>query len=533
MAKAKHIPLGCVLLAALAMFDTVPPRPAAAQTGLVALITGGAVVGNILKNVEERLETIISQAAGAANLAADAAGRNLKLTVDALRLALNDDLDRRVEQLDERKIEALRMVASLTDTVEQWSGRIESMQDVLTLDVQSTLSRIWPLASEPYAIRRVKGASQFFKVSGVYRVELTSNIFDGTGRPFSIMLDQKPVPEAWVASTGEPYKVALSIPVSEINGRFKDHEASMLPLQVMADVPNQDRNFFEFWKERNIVASFAVPVRLFPRYPAEYRFEQVTRSSAIDRSRVVWQSSRTATIPGCGDSGCYQNHNVFADLPPGAEATGLVRECTDTFQGWGSFVKLGDPIPHWPFNGRRPLIPTCETNPPSTTPVQAYAVAGSTVTMVYRQHSHIQARNVAFKAGYHPTVAQSKTEQIELKAVIPDGPVSVNPEALRAILSYAAASARLRDPEGVRMPVRNNVSSGAQKPSSVKIGYLAYGQTYEARLSPQAITWTLSLRTWGGDPIVVADSRSDPRVQINESHVGDYWRVLLTLQMPQ
>jgi hypothetical protein len=89
-------------------------------------------------------------------------------------------------------------------------------------------------------------------------------------------------------------------------------------------------------------------------------------------TRADWVTA-TLVVPGCGNSGCYQNFSVCGSAPANTKTTGNIRNSVDSFGGaWGD------------WNG-----------PPAVTPTQ--------VCRTFTQHSHNVTRTVSFQFEVVPT----------------------------------------------------------------------------------------------------------------------------------
>jgi hypothetical protein len=172
----------------------------------------------------------------------------------------------------------------------------EHIEDTLVLDIGSLLDSLPFTKKTALAIRRVDGATQYFRDdSGMYRVVLNGNIFN-TGNPVVVLVDDLPQPRdgtAWSHPT-PPYELALQIPAKEVNGLFQDRTLAYLPLVVRAQVSNRNW-FFQFWKPAYRTAEFKVKVELFPRYPVQYRLTEYRTEKTLDKCQ---EETEGVTVTG-------------------------------------------------------------------------------------------------------------------------------------------------------------------------------------------------------------------------------------------
>jgi hypothetical protein len=89
-------------------------------------------------------------------------------------------------------------------------------------------------------------------------------------------------------------------------------------------------------------------------------------------SHADWLTA-SLVVPGCGNSGCYQNFSVCGSAPANTRTTGNIRNSVDSFGGaWGDW-----------------------SGPPTITPTQ--------VCRTFTQHSHNVTRTVSFQFEVVPT----------------------------------------------------------------------------------------------------------------------------------
>jgi hypothetical protein len=236
-------------------------------------------------------------------------------------------------------------------------------------------------------------------------------------------------------------------------------------------------------------------------------------------------------------------HNVYTDLPPGTEATGKVRNCTDTFNGWGMFVRQNGFL-NIPWVGRNTIPNWVQACGPGNAEGDAISASGTSVMMLYQQHSHNTTRTVQYEAGYHPLKNVAEVHQITLtplslfatatNANAAAGTVANTPTTNASApnsLFGAAVHFAIPIPLHSSLAVSTN-PAGPAPAQPVKLGYLRYGQTYEARLDPNADGWTLRIRTFTGDDIVATESKADPQLGVAQTDHTNFKRVLITPKAP-
>lgn len=539
--------LRIALQIALAVSLIIAPAaiPARGQVAVLTVAAAGVATAEVLKLLEEKISAMIGRAAEAASLTADAAGRNLLLAVQAARQDLNRDLDTQWDRLEGAKLQLVKDLDRYADQLDKDIGKVERIEEYSVLDVEGLIDKL-PFTSKAYSIKRVEGASQIFRDVGFYRLIIRSNGLDFAGKAAEFRLGDKLLRPETITQDRQ-YEMKLTIPADELKDAFQDRGLSYIDLGMRFEVPN--RSFWEFWRDATRMAPFTIRIQLFPKYPVIYSLHENTQTDVVDRSKVEWALSQDTVVGGCGKDGCYSRHNIFAYIPTGGEATGVVKECTDTFSGWGSFIKDDVSTIRTPFGEFK--LPQENYCTQGSTSVPAIAWTPSLVTMVYLQHSHDRTRNVQYKAAYHPLGKQTAVTDVQLQPVGPS-PLAANGDIAGAAkmaeltLAPIEVSARLTPVNITAGPAAKNLLAAAfsEVPretsttilrlpgNDAKRGFLRYGQTYEAQLSNSMVGYTLALTSFNGDNIVVSESKIDPRVDVQVTNMTSFKRILVTPKVP-
>src|SRR5579871_2948168 len=149
----------------------------------IPTVFAGDPVSAFLDKLADKAKNVVQDAGGVGSLLVSKAARDMQLEIMAARIQLHDELGKQWDTLDQQKVSVLKEMDSSLDKLHADLGQVSQMQDDLVLDVDSTLNKI-PFLKETKTIRRVWGASQYYKPNGIYIVTLHGNIFDaGAGGP--------------------------------------------------------------------------------------------------------------------------------------------------------------------------------------------------------------------------------------------------------------------------------------------------------------------------------------------------------------
>jgi hypothetical protein len=365
------------VIAAMAMHAGCTSAPVAP----LSFVAAGVTTDKVLKTLSDRVQTLIGQAAAAGSLLSSKAARDLELLIDASRQELHDELNSNWDTLDGKKIDILRALDDRFKAAEQAMKSLGRMQDQVVLDVEAAIGRL-PFTKTVPSVRRVEGATQYFREEGVYRVVIRANFLGTTDAPTRVFLAGKPIESLGIQYVPRPPNdVALVIPANAINGSFDDRYLREIPLKISTEVNNRPWSF-QMWRPKTRPAEFDLKLELFPRFPVTYRITEYYETKDVDATKVELKKGPDHVVGGCGDSGCNAYYTFCVDVPAGAQPITAVNH-RDTFGGWGGW---GGPT-----------------------------VRQNDVCATYWQHSHNQSRSVGFDVHYHPLKANVRTREVDLE----------------------------------------------------------------------------------------------------------------------
>lgn len=445
----------------------------------IGMVAAGVGAGKLLDSLEDRATHVLQNAAAAGSLVASKAARDVMLAIDAARQSLHGELDAQWDRLDAQKVSLLRELNAKTDQLEAVSGNFGKLGDQLFLDTDALLSRL-PFVAEIPRVRRVQGASQYFRSEGEYRVTITANLFTPFGGAAALSVNGSPIKPEWVHQQ-PPYDAVVALPVAVLNPLFRDYQLTYVPLDIQTTVSEKS-----LFRTRTHPATFRIQLELFPRYAASYRLDQAAEASVVDTAVTEIAKGERMTIPGCGDSGCNAYYNVCANFPVGAQAIGPVNQY-DSFSGWGGFGEV--------------------------------STSASQLCQRYWQHSHNVARNVSIDVAYHPLKKEIQHSLVELK------PIVVDPSGA------GTCPAQPRSPSDQPI-VASMVTQQVGGAESDKVCWLQLGFTYTAEYSPSMKGYTLAIRTFNGQNFAATENSADAAIEIHDTKTAEFQRSTIKVRSP-
>ncbi len=486
--KVKRVRLYALILILVA--STSDQRLSVAQDP-ISVAVGGITTSAFLDKMSDKANMLVQNSAAVGSLLTSKAARDMQLEIMAARIQLHDELNQNWDRLDEEKVSGLKEMDSALSQINSNIGKVSRMQDDLVLDVDSALNNI-PFLEGVKTIRRIWGASQFYRPNGIYLVTLHGNIFDANSGAPDVYIGGRHLDIA--PSVRPPYDVTLKIPASLLNDRFKDRKIVQLPVTVKQRV--SARNFsFQIWRDEFKVQEFNFTIELFPKYPAAYRLTEYDEEPSFDQTRTLLWPRRETLIPGCGNSGCNAYYTICEDVPPGNQPVAGVNFYDSRGLGW--------------YSG-----------------FGASQVTSSGICNVYWQHSHDQSRNVGFDVLYHPAATTIIPRDVEL--------VPMSGYALSHYFDDSGSN-------DAGFAKDKNVGNGpAAAPQAYAIvekgidhGAVRIGQTYDIQFSSKMKSYTLVFRTFTGEEIVLTPGKGSDLVDSSQlENTSSFKRITVALKAP-
>lgn len=485
----------------------------AGPTAPLTVAASGVAASKVLDTLAEKATQIVQQAAAAGSLLSTKAARDLELEVVAARQQLHDELNQNWDRLDQEKVAGLRGLDTAMESLSANIQKVGNITDDLSLDVDQKLAAI-PFLKNVKTIRRVEGASQYFRTEGLYVVRVKGNLFDQLTAAPVVTVDGTTL-EPTSVLLKPPYDLVLNIKAEMINRKFKDRTLSYLPIVIRQQVANRPYSF-QVWKDQYRNAEYTFKLELFPQYPAAYLLTEWDEEPIVDASRTETAAARFMYVPGCGNSGCNAYYNVCTDVPAGGKPLEAV-DFRDSFSGWGGF---GAP---W--------------------------ITSTGMCSQYWQHSHNVGRNVGFSVRYNPLGSHIIPHPLALVALSSDQKDALKtqdaaqtPTSLLGLNVFlSVVSSQVADLVGVRPQAPTSlrivpITAPSATPGTMLVvdhGGVRLGRTYSARFSPNMKSFDLVFRTFTGEELVVTPAKSSKLVDASPLELDNsFKRMTVSLKTP-
>ncbi|WP_284619552.1 hypothetical protein [Aquabacterium humicola] len=376
--------IGCLIAAVVAGLAATAP---AAEAPL-SVAAPSFPVSFVLDQFTARAAFFAGKATGEPSLPASKAVRELQLMIANARTELRPVADDKWDRLAADRITILRaldrQLLALPDPAAD-RGRIERP---VTLDVGAALKALPFDASTP-VLRRVEGASHYFRAGRDARITITTNLPTAGTLSYAVTLAGQPAPPGWL-QVQPPDKLQLTIPAAALAPLFVDRALTHVPLELTALMP---QGSWKFWRSDTAQIKYPISLELFPRKPMAYQLKEAAAPTAVDDKRTLLTSSRPQSIPGCGSAGCERDHTVCREAPAGAKPLETVNYTDSVTPGGDGSGWTGGVMP-----------------------------SGNGFCAFYKQRSPATARSVNFEVRYHPSTGEATFTERKLKPVQPDKP---------------------------------------------------------------------------------------------------------------
>ncbi|NRF65527.1 hypothetical protein HLB44_00885 [Aquincola sp. S2] len=391
------------LMVAVGMMAT---RAWAADPPPLSVAAPGFPTSFVLDQFAARSAFFDAKATGGSSLVASKAVRELQLMITNVRTELRGVADDRWDKLSAERQSLLRaldrQLLALPDPAAD-RGRIEAP---VALDVDKALKAL-PFDAATPVLRRIDGATQYYRTDGSYRLTITTNLPAAGAQGYAVTLAGQPAPPAWLA-VQPPDRLTLTIPAAALANNFADRALTHLPLELTALMP---AGSWKFWQSNTAQVRYPISLALFPRKPLSYTLKEAATATAVDATRTLLTQSTPQAIPGCGHAGCERDHSVCREVPAGAKPLETINYTDSVGPGADGSGWTGAVMP-----------------------------APNGFCAFYKQKSPATERRVGFDIRYNPVAAEPALTERKLKPLQPDKPGDppADADALEIARAYAA-----------------------------------------------------------------------------------------------
>lgn len=366
------------------------PLPASAQALSVA--EPGFPTGFVLDKFSARAATIAAKALAEPSLVASKSVRELQVLIATARLELRDATEERWDKLAAPQQALLREIDRALQSQPVPAADRGRIDQPVVLDLAPSLAKLQFSSGTP-VLKKVEGASQYFRASGSYRLRLETNLPALGATGFTLTIAGQPVPAGWLVVT-PPGSVQVTIPAAALADSFSDRTLVHLPLELVGVMPVGS---WKFWQSNTRAVSQPFALELFPKKPFSFTLKESTSTTSVDESQVLLAKGKPQQVPGCGAPGCMRDQNVCNEVPAGAKPLEPVNFSDNA---------LDDPAGAW---------------------TAAVAPQPHGFCVVYKQQSPRRVRLVNFDIRYNPA---SSTPKLSDRPVRREGAAaSAPPEA--------------------------------------------------------------------------------------------------------
>jgi hypothetical protein len=281
------------------------------------------------------LKGAVDNAGAQGNYVVENAANKGNLLLQNAYYLLDKQLDKRVSQLSQEKIELVRALYNISDQVNRSMEGVLELEDFVVLDIENIINQI-PLKNDVYYVRRIQGYAISHQNNGIYTVKITGGAF-GPGFINDIKVNNV-VLDRTSFRTPRAHTLEFDIPVQLVNGLFADISTARIPITVSCK--KMKRRFLRGEKLEEVF-NYQDKLILLPLFPVtSYLFDETYKSSTW--SDDVYLSAEGHTVlERTGEEG--EEHkisgSVSATIPDGCLMVGEVPRADP-----GTHMRWGDPV---------------------------------------------------------------------------------------------------------------------------------------------------------------------------------------------
>lgn len=191
-----------------------------AQTGVLTAAATGKVLSDFLDDARASAEQVLLSGEVVANRQVRNAANQMLIVTRELEIALGDQLDQTIADLDDTVKASLGQVEGLQFALENKTDQVIDAFDDLSLDIAEVLGDTI-LAEHSFVLKRIDGISQLYREADVYNIELVGSSF-GSNRVelTKIVLDGNDITAEVLQNSASQHRIELALTGEQINPLF-------------------------------------------------------------------------------------------------------------------------------------------------------------------------------------------------------------------------------------------------------------------------------------------------------------------------
>lgn len=191
-----------------------------AQTAALSAAASAKVLSEFIDDARASAEQLMLSGEVVADRQVRNAANQMLIVTRELEIALGDQLDRTVSDLDDTVKASLGQVEGLQLALENKTDQVTDAFDDLSLDIAEILGDTI-LAEHSFVLKRINGIAQLYRETGDYDLELIGSSFGSSSVELTkIVLDGNDLTDDVLQNSVSQHRVTLSIKGEQINSLF-------------------------------------------------------------------------------------------------------------------------------------------------------------------------------------------------------------------------------------------------------------------------------------------------------------------------
>lgn len=266
---------------------------------------GLGVLARKLHSIDDTLNIRIRDATAAGDFYVEKAGRELRLAVKGMLFELESREGRFFRSLDDLGTQAVLQLEEEVRALDELAGQAVDLEELAYLDAQNLLNQILP---DLHVVSSLRGFSQAASHGGEpHRFAIYGSMFQvGNDARYEVTVGDYTPHDLRVHRAGV---LEFSVPAAELATAFRDTEAVRLPFRIAVD-HRAPKKWFRSDRPWKTVYEYSDQegILLWPRYPVQAIVEEIRAEQAVDLETVA-DLTTTKRVPASGKSCKNSDHS--------------------------------------------------------------------------------------------------------------------------------------------------------------------------------------------------------------------------------
>ena len=253
----------------------------------------------VINEMLNGVDALMKDALNRADYITEARLKEATLALNNFQYFISSERKKLLSDLDKERLAILKGIDQiLADNIPS-ADELGDISALLTADIQNIVNDFnsWISSKDQFRIYKIKGISQEYKASGIYRISFIGNSFGQQDINSKIVVNGR---ERIIETGTSQNQVYVELQSSELNTLFKDTSTTRIPVEISSI--RQKRGLFKRKKKKDTLLNFKSTILLHPKYPIQYRLYEIAKTDTLSalkfgqKKEKLTHNGRTTTI---------------------------------------------------------------------------------------------------------------------------------------------------------------------------------------------------------------------------------------------